>query len=165
MFDQWALRSFTLFPFFSNPPSVNPVASLISPSSASQFSSLLISQPYIVANPPSPPQKESSLAEASSSLFLPFRAPCVSTVLPLYPTGSASASTAAAATLQQSGRMIKKVHHNPSSFSSLPPIFTRASFTFYAKLRRALCTISSFSSLIPTLVHALMTLKAKGCFF
>ena len=38
-------------------------------------------------------------------------------------------------------------------------------FHVYAKLLRALCKISSFSSLIPTLVHALMTLKAKGCFF
>lgn len=101
--------------------------------------------------------------------FSPFNLPVFAPqrhILPLYPTGSASAAAAAAAaTLQQSGRMIKKVSHNPSSFSSLPPIFTRASFTFYAKLSRALCTISSFSSLIPTLVHALMTLKAKGCFF
>lgn len=38
-------------------------------------------------------------------------------------------------------------------------------FHVYAKLLRALCKISLFSSLIPTLVHAIMTLKAKGCFF
>lgn len=60
--------------------------------------------------------------------------------------------------------MIKKVCYNPSSFPSAADFHAHI-FHVYAKLLRALCKISSFSSLIPTLVHALMTLKAKGCFF
>lgn len=60
--------------------------------------------------------------------------------------------------------MIKELCYNPSSFLSAAD-FHALIFHVYAKLFRALCKISSFSTLIPTLVHALMTLKAKGCFF
>lgn len=52
-----------------------------------------------------------------------------------------------------------------SEFLLSAPDFHAHIFHVYAKLLRALYKISSFSSLIPTLVHALMTLKAKGCFF
>lgn len=60
--------------------------------------------------------------------------------------------------------MIKEVCYNPGSLLSAAD-FHALMFYVYAKLMRALCKISSFSSLIPTLVHALMTLKAKGLLF
>lgn len=172
VFDQWALCSFTFFSFFHLP---------------CLFNLFLHPHPHPPNSPPTyiptshhskgPSQKTAScwvewLSKASYSLF----SCCVvfSCVNQGFTHWWIFGTEQSSYTLQV---VLYPYWHRPreweddeesvleSEFLLSAADFHAHIFRVYAKLFRALCKISSFSSLILTPVHALMTLKAKGCFF